>query len=493
MWNPVVLLLALPSPPADDPLEGLAAKLCASDKWTRAEAVEELARVGTDAAWELLLPMLADKRGEVADAAQLALAGATSAKVQEWLAREQGLKSEEPLVRARVAEALGRMQAPPAKLLARALGDDDPEVRRMAAWSLERLAAGGKLPAEARAGFVTELARAARGERDPLGRVRALAALRVLDPKVARGAIDEACRDRLALVRGAATRLLEPSFLSDEALQRLRPALVDESFAVRRLAVEAVGELGTRSAATLLVERLGKEGEERLLVREVELLQALSGLKHRRDVRPWHDWLAQLPDDWRATPRRAARDEAVAERSSAALAGLPIVSKRIAILIDLSGSIWNVRPDGKTKKEVVDGKLREALESLPPDTRFNLIPYTGKPIPWKERLAPATPATVRMAAKWFEDRRENGSGNFWDAAMLALQDPEVDTLLVLFDGAPTGGHRHRLELLAPLFLEQNLGRGVTLDLVLVDASKKLQRLWGELAEATGGRTVSVSF
>jgi hypothetical protein len=77
--------------------------------------------------------------------------------------------------------------------------------------------------------------------------------------------------------------------------------------------------------------------------------------------------------------------------------------------------------------------------------------------------------------------------------MLALQDPEVDTLLVLFDGAPTGGHRHRLELITPLFLEQNLGRGATLDFVLVDASKKLQRMWGELAEATGGRTVSVSF
>jgi len=487
------LLLLLTLPRIDDPLETLAAKLRASDKWTRAEAVEELARVGSDAAFELVLGALADARGEVADAAQLALAGINSKPTLERLAGELGLRAKDPLVRARVAEALGRLSGVDERLLERALADDEAEVRRMAACSVERLAAAGRLSGESAREHVPRLVRAARNERDELARVRALAALRALDAGAARGPIDEATRDRSALLRGAALRLLEPSFTGDEALQRLRPAVLDPSFTVRRLALESLAGLGTKGAATLLVERLGKESEERLLVRSVELLQALSGKKHRRDLRPWNDWLAGLPADWRAPERRAAEASYGAERSSAAFAGLPIVSKRIAILIDLSGSIWNVRPDGKTKKEVVDGKLREALEALPADTRFNLIPYTGKPLPWKERLVAATPATVRTAAAWFEARNENGSGNFWDAAMLALEDPEVDTLLVLFDGAPTGGHRHRLELITPLFLERNLGRGVTLDCVLVDASKKLQRLWGELAAATGGRTVSVSF
>lgn len=487
------LLLSLALARLDDPLELLASKLRASDKWTRAEAVEELARVGSDGAWELVLGALGDERGEVADAAQLALAGLESPRSLERLGGPAGLRAPEALVRARVAEALGRLRQPQARLLERALGDEEAEVRRMAAWSLERLATGGRLPAELREEFTPRLVRAARGERDGLARVRFLAALRALDARAARGPIDEATRDRSALLRGAAARLLEPSFTPDEALQRLRPAVLDEVFTVRRLALEALAGLGTKGAATLLVERLGKEGEERLLVRSVELLQGLSGKKHRRDLRPWNDWLASLPSDWRAVARGAPPAQDGAERSSAALAGLPIVSKRIAILIDLSGSIWNVRPDGRTKKQVVDETLRKALESLPADTRFNLIPYTGQPIPWKERLATASSAAVRSAAGWFEDRRENGSGNFWDAALLALEDPEVDTLLVLFDGAPTGGHRHRLELIAPLFLERNLGRGVTLDLVLVDASKKLQRLWGELATATGGRTVNVSF
>jgi len=487
------LVLWLAQKAGADPLEALRAELRASDKWTRAQAVEALARVGSEPAWELVLGALADPRGEVADTAQLALAGLATPRACEPLGGELGLRAQEPLVRARAAEVLGRLAVFDGRLVERALGDDSPEVRRMAAWSVERQVAAGRVPPERAVELVPRLVRAARNERDELVRVRALAALRVLDPLAARGPLDEATRARSALLRGAALRLLEPSFTAEEALQRLRPGVVDASFTVRRLALEALAGLGTKGAAQLLVERLGKEGEERLLVRSVELLQGLSGKKHRRDLRPWNDWLAGLPADWRAPPQRAVPSAEGVERSSAALAGLPIVSKRVAILIDLSGSIWNVRPDGKTKKDVVDAKLREALEALPADTRFNLIPYTGKPIPWKERLVPATAATVRTAAAWFEARNENGSGNFWDAAQLALEDPEVDTLLVLFDGAPTGGHRHRLELIAPLFLEQNLGRGVTLDLVLVDASKKLQRLWGELATATGGRSVSVSF
>jgi hypothetical protein len=280
----------------------------------------------------------------------------------------------------------------------------------------------------------------------------------------------------------------------EAALERLGPLASDAEASVRRATLEALGALATRGAAACLVERLGREGEERMLLRTVELLRGLSGLKHGRDPRPWNDWVRALPADWRGTHARSAEFDAQDPgRTRVALAGLPIVSQRVVILIDLSGSIWNVRPDGRTRKEVVDGKLREALEGLPAETRFNLIPYTGVPHPWKERLVPATPARVREATRWFEACRENGSGNFWDAALLALDDPEVDTLVVLFDGAPTGGRRHRLERVVPLFLERNFARRVTLDLVLVDASRKLQRLWGELAAGTGGRVVSVSF
>ena len=101
---------------AGDGLDGLRTKLAANDKWTRAQAVEELARAGTNEAWELVIGALADRKGEVADTAQLVLAGLREPKVLELLARVPGLRSKEPLVRVRVAELLGRLApAPPAK------------------------------------------------------------------------------------------------------------------------------------------------------------------------------------------------------------------------------------------------------------------------------------------------------------------------------------------------------------------------------------------
>ena len=477
-------------------IDGLRTKLRSSDKWRRAEAVEALARLGTEEAWELVVGALADPKGEVADTAQLALAALDEPDVLELLGKEGGLRAEDALVRARATELLGRRAtAPPVKWLERAMSDDDPEVRRMAAWSLERLGRAGKLDERAREAAGERLATRVRSERDPLARARELSALCAIAPPAAAPAtLEEARRNREPLVRGASAALIAHVFPAAEAFERLAPLAADPVVSVRLVACEALATLRSRAAAARLVERLTVEKQERLIVRLVELLQGLSGLKHRRDPRPWNLWLETLPQDWNGRPASpVATSEEAAAHTQAVLAGLPVLSRRVAILIDLSGSIWNVRPDGKTRKQVVDAKLREALEALPEDARFNLIPYTGKPHPWKAELVEATPSRVREAARWFEECKETGSGNFWDAAMLALADPEVDTLIVIFDGAPTGGTRHRFELIAPLFQERNFARRVALDLVLVDADKHNERAWSELARSTGGQVVSVSF
>ena len=486
---------------AGDGLDGLRTKLAANDKWTRAQAVEELARAGTNEAWELVIGALADRKGEVADTAQLVLAGLREPKVLELLARDPGLRSKEPLVRVRVAERLGRLApAPPAKWLERALRDDEPEARRMACWSIERLAREGRLDEAARSVVGGELVHLARSVRAGLTGAGGRAALCLLEPpsenprSAVPAVLEAAWRERDPLVRAAAAALAWGRLPVAEAEARLVTLSADPVTSVRRAALEALGTCGARAGVAQLVARLSAESEERLVLRGIELLQGLSGLKHRRDPRPWNDWLRTLPADWKpGRARPAAEGEPLASRTVASLAGLPIVSRRVTFLIDLSGSIWNVRPDGKTRKDLVDERLRAALEGLSGDTRFNLIPYTGEPHPWKKELVPATPARVREAASWFEACKESGSGNLWDAALLALADPEVDTLIVLFDGAPTGGTRHRLELLVPLLLERNFARRAAFDFVLVDGSRKLERAWGELASGTGGRLVAVTF
>ena len=339
--------------------------------------------------------------------------------------------------------------------------------------------------------MTSELVQRLARERDPLAHARALFALAATSPAAARDALRDAVLGRDPSSRCAAAALV-PELLDPAGAGRLLARLAgDGSLAVRTQVVDSLAALGTRAAASALVTRLTEELELRLGWRIVDHLRALSGMKYRRDPRPWRDWADRLPADWRGRPSAAREGDPPAGGQTVAFAGLPVLSGRVAFLIDLSGSIWQERADGRTKKEIVDVRLRDVLEGLPPETLFNVIPFTGEPHPWEEELVPAKPKSIRAAIRFFERCRAQGTGNVWDAAMLALKDPAVDTLVVLTDGAPTGGRRYQLDLIVPLFLELNATRKVAVDSILVDAPVRLQRHWTALAEGTGGRSIAI--
>ncbi len=472
-------------------LRALEIDLRSSDKWARKTAVEKLAELGTKEAWQKVVEALADPKGEVADTAELLLGGLADPELLDLLAGKEGLRAKDARVRQRAAEALGRMDfAVDVRLLVDVLNDRESDVRRMALFSIERLARAELLAGETAARLVPAVQRVASLDREDAVRARALLALAVLDEGRARAMLAEAATDRSPGMRTAAAALLPRLERSEIAAGVLARLAADPARAVRVQAANALAELGTHRAALALAERLATEVEERLVLRILDHLQALSGLKYPRDPRPWRDWAAALPGDW-ARARAPAPGPRSEGGTTATLAGMPILSTRIAILIDLSGSIWMLRANGRTRKELVDQKLREALMSLPEKTLFNVIPYTGTPRPWQEELMPATKQNVQAAARFFEETKDQGTGNFWDAAMLALEDPEVDTLLVLFDGVPTGGARYQPDLIALLFLEWNRTRQVVLDTILVDAPPRIRRPWQELSEATGGLSIAI--
>ena len=75
----------------------------------------------------------------------------------------------------------------------------------------------------------------------------------------------------------------------------------------------------------------------------------------------------------------------------------------------------------------------------------------------------------------------------------ALADPRVDSLVVVTDGAPTGGAHWNLDLMFELLVWETRWRPVAVDAVLVDASARLREHWAGLAERTGGTCTSVEF
>jgi hypothetical protein len=260
---------------------------------------------------------------------------------------------------------------------------------------------------------------------------------------------------------------------------------------VRAQVVELLAADPNAESLKLLVDMLEREKNARLAWTIDGELERLSGLSGGGKVEFWRNWVQNLDADWKPATRDAKPRERKGDTAVAQLAGMPIVSDRIAILVDFSGSTWEKREGGKTRKDQLDIELKKALEALPEGTLFNVIPYTAVPVPWEKKLQPATSQNVQRALKFFTGCKASGKGNFWDAAMLALEMPDVDTILVLTDGAPTGGHRWNIDLMHARYVERNRFLHVALDAVIVDASKGLETRWRKFCEATGGRMLAV--
>ncbi|MBK7876808.1 MAG: HEAT repeat domain-containing protein [Planctomycetes bacterium] len=372
------------------------------------------------------------------------------------------------------------------------LSDKDADMRRALAWTLERLARVDPAGFKARGGVpaLTALGHLSGMDKDAGVRAAAARATGAIEADKAEPILEPLLADKAADVRCAALidALAWPATLRFAAAKRL---VSDPAAAVRAQAIETLSSCGTKDACALLVERLEKETSLRLRWRIVAELQKLSGSDLELNVPFWRKWVEGLDDAWHPATGEKQAPKEVKEQGTTVFLGLPVLSDRVAILVDFSGSLWEKRADGKTRKETADEELAKLLRELPPTAKFNVIPYTAKPFPWEKSLVPATKENVARALDAFVKCKESGKGNVWDAIELAITDPEVDSLLILTDGAPTGGHHWNLELMEPLLHERLRFRKIAIDAVLVDAKKFLQERWRAICEGTGGRVQAV--
>lgn len=479
-------------------LETLARELRAPFPDARRRAVKGLATLGTDEAWRLVFRALEDRDGQVADAAQLALADVATPRLLRELEGKAGLASADPWVRLRVAEALGRMPGPlSGDTLAAAFDRKDPSMTGALLWSLERLAADGRL-VRGDGAVVRRVGDELRHGRDGACRARALLALAALDPERARAEASAARSDRDPAVRVAALRvgvtLGSTGFDRAEWDAWVAHAVGDAAPWVRLAALESAAARPGAGALAALVSRLEAEPRVALRARALELLRATTGYRHGPNPAAWRGVVSSLPAAWDGRPVVAGRAaDADGARTLAALGRLDPASDRLAILIDFSGSLWNVRADGRTRKELLDPEFRTLVGALPPEARFNVVPYTAAVFPWQDALVPADPRRVREAQDAFGRWAMRGQGDAFGALEVALADPEVDRILLLTDGAPTGGRRFDLGLMVELLLERRRVRPVIFDVVLIDAPRGTERRWQRLTDSSGGRLLAVKF
>jgi hypothetical protein len=313
----------------------------------------------------------------------------------------------------------------------------------------------------------------------------ALQAAHAIDPLEARELVVEWLEEKDATLRCAAL-VAVGTWPEQECLTLSKRMLDDPDPRVRVVAIENLQAQQSRAAVLALVRRMEIEERGRLKWGIQAYLRAVSGEDFGFDAEKWRAWAGTI-EGRLATGKGGVRLAPISQ-TNVSFAGMSLVSDRVCFLIDFSGSTWQTKVGEKTRKQVLDVKLRAALEALPPGTAFNVMPYTNEPIPWEKRLQSSDKGSVKRALDFFERCSRSGRGNFYDAALLALEDPQVDTILVLTDGVPTGGHRWNLELMVELLVERNRFRKVAFDSILVDAPWGKRRLWADLARRTGGRS-----
>jgi hypothetical protein len=470
----------------------LIAILRSGDTNRRRAAVNKLVKIGTKEAWEGVIEALDNVEERAADEAQIDLAGMPDEKLFVTLFGRAGLGSKSRVVQLRVAELMGRRDVGiEAKRLKKALKHRDDEVRRLLLWSVERLAEADRLLDEPQKELGSDLIKMMRRDGDPAVRGAALYAyVAIFGEEASVEWVEKLAKDKAPPARCAAARWMR---LVEPAVPFAAKLLGDEASSVRRAAVDGAAELarkGDREVIGLLIERLGAEERPRVEWRLVDILQEVSGMKYRRDPRPWQRWLEGLDDTWSVASAASKPSGLDRGEDTVAFAGLPILSDRVTFLIDLSGSIWNEK-NGKLPKDLVGVQLNRALDHIHEDTLFNVIPYTNTPFPWQEEMVEAKPKAVKAAKAYFAECREHGAGNVYDAIQVALADERCDSLVILTDGAPSGGTHWNLNLMVPAFVEANRYRAVAFDSLLVGADKYLTRRWQDLAKETGGECISI--
>ncbi len=266
-----------------------------------------------------------------------------------------------------------------------------------------------------------------------------------------------------------------------KALDAIHAALRDPSKPVALAALAWVRELRRTDSVEPLIGFLAereRKGGDRIYFDTLRALREITGF----EIGTAGEWRSF----WEAQKRGLSAPKKPRGESKTAVArsrffGVHLESDRVLFVIDISWSMVQrdeyaapgERDDGTGKaktgvakpapkkpagaKELpisrerlyrVKEELMRCIRELPPQVHFGVLAFNHELFSlWGARtLKPATPAEKAKAIEWVKGLQANGATRTDLALREALSTPEVDTIVLLTDGAPQDEKNKRLDI-----------------------------------------------
>ncbi len=264
------------------------------------------------------------------------------------------------------------------------------------------------------------------------------------------------------------------------------PCLGHSQWQVRLALLRALRKLRCRDAIEPLIERLANEESGRVRHALAVTLYVITGVHLYDDVETWRRWWRENAATFRVPKEPPAKIPAASD-TNPEFYGIPLVSNRIAFVIDQSGSMSATSGTAAASRlDIAKSEVLRSIAQLDRKAKINVVLFNNGVRAWRDGLVFLSPSRRANLEKWLARRSPNGGTNLYDGLERALLLKEVDTVYLLSDGEPGVGRFIEASDILREVRRLNLTRGIAIHCVSIGRASPLLR---ELAAAFDGHYV----
>ena len=270
-------------------------------------------------------------------------------------------------------------------------------------------------------------------------------------------------------------------------LRDVREALRDDHRMVRKAAADALGEVRDRTSLRPLLDALRTEQTQTVRDAIGLALFRLTGVNLYDDTKLWSQWCDENAETFQVPLIIPVLPPAAVAGTSAPeppkFYGIPLETESVVFVIDQSGSMAGggspfVAPSNVagSKWETAVRELLAAVEELADGTDVNVILFETGVRAWRQAPQRLSKATRTSLKRFLAKLQPGGATNLYDALDRALRTPDLETVVLLSDGAPTHGRFVDQSSILAAVQALNVRRGVVVHTVSIGGDSALLQL-----------------